>query len=161
MNELISILKKLNLTLASCESVTGGDFASAVTDISGASEVYLGGLIVYSDIAKITLAGVDDTILSVSGSVSEEAVRHMAIGTQRILKSDLAIAFSGNAGPMTSSNQPVGRVFTAIAMFDQCYTYKDDLKGSRKEIKNQIVQLATRRVLELINKEIMRTSQIG
>lgn len=161
MNELVSILKKLSLTLTSCESVTGGDFASAVTDVSGASDVYLGGLVVYSDIAKITLAGVDDTILSVSGSVSEEAVRQMAMGTRRILKSDLSIAFSGNAGPMASSNQPVGRVFTAIAVFDQCYTYEDDLTGSRKEIKNQIVQLATRRLLDLIDKEIMRTPQIG
>lgn len=161
MKELVSLLKKLNLTLASCESVTGGDFASAMTDVSGASEVYLGGLIVYSDYAKIRLAGVDETILSVNGSVSEETVLQMAVRTQTLLKSDLSVAFSGNAGPKASSNQPVGRVFTAIAIYDKCYTYKDDLTGSRIEIKNQIVQLASRRLLDLIDKEIMRKSQIG
>jgi PncC family amidohydrolase len=156
MQQLIDDLKSRNWRLASCESVTGGDFASLITDVSGASEVYVGGYIVYSDVSKQLLTFVDEEMLRTHGSVSAEVVRRMAVWTREYLKSDVAIAFSGNAGPKTSSNQPVGRVFTAIALNDECFVYQDDFCGSRKEIKKQIVDSGIQRLSKLIQKENMR-----
>jgi PncC family amidohydrolase len=156
MQQLVESLKRNNWLLASCESVTGGDFASSITDVNGASEVYLGGYIVYSDLSKQKLAFVDEEMLKTFGSVSAEVVRSMAIWTKDYLKSDVSIAFSGNAGPGGSSNQPVGRVFTAIAIYQECFVYQDDFSGSRKDIKRQIVDRGKQRLLDLIHKENMR-----
>lgn len=156
MQQLLNDLKSKNWRLASCESVTGGDFASLITDFSGASEVYIGGYIVYSDVSKQLLTFVNEETLRNYGAVSPEVVRSMAIWTKDYLKSDVAIAFSGNAGPGASSNQPVGRVFTAIALSQECFVYQDDFSGSRKEIKKQIVDSGIQRLLKLIQKENMR-----
>jgi PncC family amidohydrolase len=156
MQLLVESLKRNKWLLASCESVTGGDFASSITDIPGASEVYLGGTIVYSDFAKQQLTFIDDEVLRTFGSVSPEVVRSMAIWTKDYLKSDISIAFSGNAGPSESSNQPVGRVFTAIAVHQECFVYQDDFSGSRKDIKRQIIDRGKQRLLDLIHKENMR-----
>lgn len=156
MHQLVESLRRNSWSLASCESVTGGDFASAITDVNGASEVYLGGYIVYSDLSKQKLAFVDEELLRTFGSISAEVVRSMAIWTKDYLKSDISIAFSGNAGPGASSNQPVGRVFTAIAFKQKCFVYQDDFSGSRKDIKRQIVDRGKQRLLDLIHKENMR-----
>ena len=156
MEQLIVELKSRKLKLASCESVTGGDFASRLTDVSGASEVFLGGSVVYSNEAKLQLAGVDEGILKEFGAISRDVVKSMAQSTKSLLNCDIAIAFSGNAGPNASSNQPVGRVFTAIAIFDDCFVYEDDFIGSRKEIKRQTVDIGIQRLLDVMKRENMR-----
>jgi len=156
MEELVASLKVLRWTLASCESVTGGDFASQVTDISGCSDVYAGGYIVYSNDAKHRLTHVPTEILEEFGAVSEETVKRLAIWTKNALSSDIAIAFSGNAGPGASSNQPVGRIYTAIAVNDDCFVYQDDFTGSRKQIKQQTIQAGIDRIMGFIHKENMR-----
>ena len=156
MKQLIVELKNREWKLASCESITGGDFASRLTDISGASGVYLGGYIVYSDEAKRQLTFIDDDVLREFGAISSESVKSMAIWTKKHLNCDIVIAFSGNAGPSASSNQPVGRVYTAIAIVDDCYVYQDDFIGTRKEIKRQTVDSGIQRLLDLIKRENMR-----
>jgi PncC family amidohydrolase len=161
MEQLIIELKSRKLKLASCESITGGDFASRLTDVRGASEVFLGGYIVYSNEAKLQLAGVDESILREFGAISGDVVKSMAQSTKNFLNCDIAIAFSGNAGPTVSSNQPVGRVYTAIAIFDDCFVYEDDFIGSRKEIKRQTVDIGIQRLLDVIKRDNMRSSQIG
>jgi PncC family amidohydrolase len=156
MEELIDLLKRLGWRLASCESMTGGDFASRLTDISGASEVYAGGFVTYTDEAKMRLLGISADLLADAGAVSQKTVQGMAIATRNVLNSDIAIAFSGNAGPGASSNQPVGRVFTAIAVGDDCYVYQDDFIGSRKDIKRLTVDIGIRRLISIVSKENMR-----
>jgi PncC family amidohydrolase len=100
--------------------------------------------------------GIPESLLLKFGSVSQETVKSMAVATRDLLNCDIAIAFSGNAGPNASSNQPVGRVFTAIAVGDECFVYQDDFIGSRKEIKCQTVDKGIQRLLCLVNKENMR-----
>ena len=153
MEELIARLKESGWLLASCESITGGDFASRLTDVSGASEVYIGGFVTYTNRAKRSLLNISEKMLLDFGAVSEEVVQSMAVATRNLLNCDIAIAFSGNAGPLASSNQPVGRVFTAIAVFDKCYVYQDDFIGDRKEIKHQTVESGIQRLLRMVYKE--------
>mgnify|MGYP004701183709 CR=1 FL=1 len=161
MDELIELLKKLGWRLASCESVTGGDFASLLTDVSGASEVYAGGFVSYTNDAKMSMLGISEEFLSEFGAVSQETVKIMATHARELLSCDVAIAFSGNAGPNASSDQPVGRVYTAIALFDDCVVYQDDFVGTRKEIKRLTVESGMHRLLKLVMKESMRSTQIG
>lgn len=156
MDELFERLRKLGWKLASCESVTGGDFASQLTDISGASEVYAGGFITYTNDAKMSMLGISEEFLYEFGAVSQETVKVMALNARELLSCDIAIAFSGNAGPNASSNQPVGRVYTAITLCDVCVVYQDDFVATRKEIKRLTIEKGIQRLLDLIIKESMR-----
>ena len=110
-------LKENSLTLASAESCTGGYFAKRITDISGASSVFLGGLITYSNDAKIKLLGVSETTLKTHTAVSPETAIEMARGARERLNSDIAISITGEAGPNPdpTTGKQVGTVFIGIA----------------------------------------------
>jgi len=83
---------RLGLTVATAESCTGGRVASAITDVSGSSGYFRGGLVVYSNDAKISLLGVPLEILETHGAVSAQVARAMAIGARERLSADLAVA---------------------------------------------------------------------
>src|SRR6266498_4065666 len=110
MKSLIESLIKQNLTLASCESLTGGLFAAVFTDTAGIGPIFKGGLVVYSNEAKIKIVKVSSLTLDEPGAISEQCAKEMARNTQQLLATDLAISFTGNAGPSTQENKPVGLV---------------------------------------------------
>src|SRR3954469_14062957 len=111
MKSLVEFLVKHNLTLATCESLTGGLFASVLTQTTGVGQVFKGGLVVYSNEAKTKLAKVSPLTLKKHGAISAECAEEMAQNTQKILGTDLTISFTGNAGPQAQENKPVGLVF--------------------------------------------------
>jgi PncC family amidohydrolase len=110
MKNLVELLNNHNLTLASCESLTGGLFAKRLTDMVGAGSIFKGGLVVYSNEAKIKLAKISAAALEKYGAISKRCAEELAQNTQKILKTDLAISFTGNAGPTSQENKPVGLV---------------------------------------------------
>ena len=140
MESLIELLARHKLTLATCESLTGGLFAAEFTKIPGAGQVFKGGLVVYSNEAKIKLVGVSSQTLKKYGAISKECAEEMAQNAQKKLEADLAISFTGNAGPQAQENKPVGLVFISLAgqefLISKCYQFK----GSRKEIRNQVIE---------------------
>ncbi|MFC1891116.1 CinA family protein, partial [Thermodesulfobacteriota bacterium] len=93
------LLKERNLTLSVAESCTGGLMGSRLTDIPGSSSYFLGGMIVYSNQAKIDLLGVSEKTLEENGAVSVVTAIEMAKGVREKLGSDLGIAVTGIAGP--------------------------------------------------------------
>jgi len=103
-------------TLAFAESCTGGGkLASQITALPGASEVFLGSLVVYADQLKIDILGVSENTLRTHGAVSGEVVQEMVAGVFKVTRADWAIAVSGVAGPTGgSSDKPVGTVWGAI-----------------------------------------------
>ncbi|MDC7223564.1 MAG: CinA family protein [Spirochaetales bacterium] len=106
--------KGMNLSVA--ESCTGGLIGKTVTDISGSSAVFYGGFILYSNEAKMDLAGVSSDTLRLYGAVSEGTVREMAEGTRQRCKSDFSLAVSGIAGPGGGTEEkPVGTVWVGLA----------------------------------------------
>lgn len=118
LTEIIAYLKKENLSLALAESCTGGLAAKQVTDIPGVSAVFKGGVVTYANEAKTALVGVSPEILSQQGAVSAECAAAMAEGAARALSADIAISFTGIAGPDGGSDtKPVGTVF--IGLYDK------------------------------------------
>ena len=119
-DNLPRVLKKQLLkrkeTLVFAESCTGGLLSSSITSIEGASEVFKGSIISYSDELKKSLLNVPENLLKKYGAVSKEIAETMAINVRKKLSSDWSIAISGIAGPDGGSiNKPVGLVYISIS----------------------------------------------
>jgi nicotinamide-nucleotide amidase len=133
-------LRALGRTVSFAESCTGGMVGAALTDHPGASEVFLGGVTVYSDEAKARLLGIPIDEINRSGAVSAPVATAMAEGCRRLFGSDYAAAVTGIAGPGGGSPlKPVGLVFVAVAGPDGTQTVELHLKGSRDRIRKVTV----------------------
>lgn len=113
---VVRLLRERGATLATAESCTGGLLASRITDVPGASEVFLQGVVSYSNESKSLLLGVPSALIMRHGAVSEEVVRSMAEGILRQSGATHALATSGIAGPGGGSeSKPVGTLWCAMA----------------------------------------------
>ena len=113
---LLGECRKRGLTLACAESCTGGLISAAITDVEGASDVFLGGMVSYADEVKIHALGVSAELLERHGAVSEPVARAMAEGVRKMTGADLALAVTGIAGPSgETADKPVGLVWFALA----------------------------------------------
>lgn len=112
---VIAYCKERQLKLALAESCTGGLAAKQVTDIAGVSAIFAGGVVSYANEAKSRLIGVDPALIARHGAVSAEVAAAMARGVADTLGADLALSFTGIAGPTGgSAEKPVGTVFIAL-----------------------------------------------
>ena len=101
-------------TLTTAESSTAGLIGHAITMIPGASRYYLGGVIAYSNLAKVMELGVPDELITTHGAVSAEVADAMAEGVRSRFDADLAVAVTGIAGPDAGgSEKPIGLHFVA------------------------------------------------
>lgn len=111
-----NILNEKRLFLATAESCTGGLVASRITDVSGSSTYFLGGIVSYSNEAKASLLGVSWDTLNHKGAVSRETVIEMALGARKVFNADIAVSVSGIAGPGGGTpDKPVGTVWVGLA----------------------------------------------
>ncbi len=114
--EFLDACRARQLKLATAESCTGGLVAGVITSIAGASDVFEGGFVTYSNIAKTAMIGVSAKLIEAYGAVSEESARAMAEGAIEATGTDIALAVTGIAGPSGgSSEKPVGVVHIAAA----------------------------------------------
>ena len=111
--QLMSQQKK---TFATAESCTGGDIARRFTDMSGASEFYVGGAVTYTDDVKAKVLGIDPELIRENTAVSEPVARAMAENIRRITGADYAVSTTGLAGPDGDGIHEVGTVFCGLAM---------------------------------------------
>ena len=135
-------LRELGLTLATAESCTGGLLGHRITDVSGSSDYYLGGVVSYNNKAKMELLGVKKQTLEKFGSVSEETVREMAQGIKSLFKTDLGISISGIAGPTGGSpEKPVGLIYIGLSSEKEVTIKKFNFlrdRDSNKRISSQV-----------------------
>jgi nicotinamide-nucleotide amidase len=140
-----SVVKKLTkkkATLSVAESITGGGLASAITEVSGSSKVFVGGVIAYEDSIKISELKVDAKTLKKFTAVSEEVAKEMAIGALKKFKTDYAIATTGVAGPGKAYGQKAGTVWVAIASKKEVFAIALSLSGSRDLIRHATIESA-------------------
>ena len=137
---LVETLKLKHLTIGSVESMTGGLFASKITEVSGASDVFKGAIVAYGIQSKENLANVRPQTIEKFGVISWEVASEMAYNGRTLLDVDYCLAVTGNAGPtLDHGEKEIGTVFIAIASKDNVWGIPLTLKGDREQIREQAV----------------------
>lgn len=145
----LSAARERGLTLAVAESCTGGMVAASLTDVAGASDVFVGGVVTYADSAKSALLGVPETTLARFGAVSGETASAMAVGAREVLGADVAVAVTGIAGPSGgTAEKPVGLVWFAIDSAFGSHAESRTFSGDRAAVRIR----ATAHALDLLRR---------
>ncbi len=144
------VLKALEgKTLVTAESLTGGGIGAAITAVSGASAVYKGGVISYTNAVKNRILGVSAETLETFGAVSEPVAGQMAQGARKLLEADIAVSVTGLAGPGGDEyGNPVGTVFIGYADEHTTVVKHCLFSGTRQEIREQTTEAALALILE-------------
>lgn len=145
-----------NLTVSTVESCTGGLLAGEITKIPGASKLFLGGLVTYSNELKNKLLNIDIETINKYTAVSPQVATLMAENGRKLMQTDFCIAVTGYAGPWAPKAALVGQVFIAISkegttkVWD--LTKTEDLhKLSRDEIRLKTISVAADFLLDFYN----------
>lgn len=150
--EAVAALKARGLTVAACESLTGGMICSTLVDVPGASSVVRGGLVTYQTDTKTLLAGVDAALIADKGVVSAEVARAMAEGVRLRLGADIAVSATGMASPGAPDEPPAGTVYIGLSTMNGAEALPLHLTGSRQEIRRQSVEAALQAILSAVNQ---------
>ena len=150
---VVRLLKQRNETLAVAESCTGGLIANKITNVSGASEVFLAGYVTYANAAKSDVLGIDPKLIDKHGAVNEAIARAMADGARARAASKYGLATTGIAGPTGGlEDKPVGTVYIALASGDsETVARKFFFPTDRETFK----QLAAQAALDLLRRRLV------
>jgi nicotinamide-nucleotide amidase len=149
---VVKLLAKRNQTLAVAESCTGGLLANRITNVPGASAVFLAGYVCYANQAKIDMLNIDPQLIDKHGAVSEQIASTLAEHARGCGRSDYALATTGVAGPGGGSPEtPVGTVYIALAASDETIAKKLFFPTDRETFK----QIATQAALELLRRKLI------
>ena len=125
-------------TLVTAESCTGGGIGAALTSVSGASAVYKGGVISYTNWVKQHLLGVDPAVWRSEGAVSAAVAEAMASGARNSLEADIAVSVTGLAGPGGDDyGNSVGTVYIGYSDCVRCISREYHFTGNRAEIRKK------------------------
>lgn len=148
---LVPLLIRRGLTLATAESCTGGLVGAALTGVSGSSEAYLGGIVSYSNEAKMAFVDVPEALLIEHGAVSSEVAGAMAEGVRRRFDADWGLGVTGIAGPTGgTADKPVGLVHWAVAGPSGAISRHRVFRGGREIVRQWSVNM----VLDLLRRSI-------
>jgi PncC family amidohydrolase len=134
-------LRERGLKVALAESCTAGLIAKRLTDYSGSSDYFCGGVVAYDDRAKVDLLGVSPETIRRHGAVSEQTARELVEGACRRFESEAGIAVTGIAGPTGgTSEKPVGTVWLAAKCGDAVVTRRRHYPGPRDAVRSRAAQ---------------------
>ena len=140
-------LRAQGRTLATAESCTGGLIGKLLTDVPGSSEVYMGGVISYTNGVKHRLLGVSEDTLRVYTAVSRQTATEMAKGAREAVCADVGVSVTGLAGPDgDGTGRPIGLVYIGLDMNGFSYNQELHLAGSRAQIRED----AARAIFEML-----------
>jgi PncC family amidohydrolase len=145
-----NVLEKLaGKTLVTAESLTGGGIGAAITAVPGASKVFKGGVISYTDEVKREVLGVSQADLDAFGAVSAPVARAMAAGARKLLQADVAVSVTGLAGPDGDEfGHPVGTVYIGYADDKTVTAGEYHFSGDREAVRSQTIEVALNMILE-------------
>ena len=147
------LLEKQNKTISTAESCTGGKIAEVLTSVSGSSKYFKGSVVSYATDVKIDVLGISESLIKEYSVVSREVVSAMALSIKKMMKTDYAIATTGNAGPSKGdSNAEIGTVFIALATPNEIIVEEFDFGQPREKV----IDRAVNKSLELLQKEILK-----
>ncbi|WP_353683922.1 CinA family protein [Thermodesulfovibrio sp. 3907-1M] len=146
-SDIVRKLKEKQKTFSTAESCTGGLIASSITEIPGASKVFLGGVVVYATEMKKRILKIPDEVFHY-GVISEEMAEAMARAIKSITVSDYSISTTGNLGPDTMEEKPKGLIYIAVSTPEKLCIKELNLTGDR--LSNKIK--ATEEALKLLEE---------
>ena len=152
LQELGKSLIENSLSISSAESLTGGLFGAKLCEVSGISSVYKGSLVTYQDQAKIDVLRVSESTIQNFGALSLECAYEMVKNVQKMFNADIAVSFTGNAGPTGSEGKPVGLVYIGVYFLGEVEIIELNLKGTREEIRNECLRVVSSKILRKIEK---------
>ena len=145
-------------TLVTAESCTGGLIGHRLTEVPGASDYFLGGVVSYSNDAKCDLLRVPAEVLARHGAVSPETARDMARGVREVFHAAIGLAVTGIAGPSGGSpEKPVGTVYIGLATDQGEEVWHYQFHGNRAEIKTLTAETA----LDRLRRELKKLSAVS
>jgi nicotinamide-nucleotide amidase len=144
---VLDLLRRRGWSLGLAESVTGGLVAGRITNVPGASQVFVGSVVSYASEVKFDVLGVDRGPV-----VSEQAAEQMAVGARRVLHADVALSLTGVAGPSEQDGMPVGTLCVGIALPDgRTVTRTLRMPG----LRDQMRQMSVISSLDLLRRELL------
>ena len=142
--------REKNLTVVLAESCTGGLLSSRLTDVSGSSLVFKGGVVAYSNTCKQKMLGVKERTLKDYGPISKETAVEMAIGVRKLLQGDIALSLCGVAGPGKREGISEGTLVIGLDNRGEAKGELLQMKGDRMQLKERFVQKGLYTLLSMI-----------
>ena len=147
------ILSEQQKTIATAESCTGGKIAEILSSVSGSSKYYKGSVVCYATEVKVDVLGISEELIKEHSVVSFEVAKTMAIAIKKLMKTDYAIATTGNAGPSKGdSKAEIGTVFIALATPNDVIVEEFNFGQPREKV----IDRAVNKSLEMLKKEISK-----
>lgn len=149
---LIALLRGMDASVSTAESLTGGLVCAALVAVPGASDVVRGSIVAYTTDAKTDVLGVPADLITQYGTVDEHVASSMANATRRRFGSTYGLATTGVAGPDPSEGKPAGTVHIAIAGPEGTESWLLDLAGDRDMIRNSTVSELLSRFVDRVRE---------
>ena len=147
------LLAKKKLSISTAESCTGGKIAQLITSVAGSSQYFKGSIVAYSSETKVDVLGIPKSFIDENSVISANVARQMAINIKKIMKTDYAIATTGNAGPTKGDeNVDLGVVFIALAT--PTHVIIEECNFGQPRVK--VIDRTVNKALEITLKEILK-----
>lgn len=148
---VVKVLSAKKRTLACAESCTGGLVAQRIVDVSGASVMFLGGVVAYANETKKNALGVSEETLKTHGAVSRECALEMARGARKLTGADIAVSTTGVAGPEGGTEKtPVGRVYVAVVSDNGEEVRELNLARGRADDRENIRYMSSSQAFDMV-----------
>lgn len=152
-SKAVEMLLQNKLTISAAESLTAGLFQSELAEIPGVSGTLVGGMVTYTEEAKIQQLGIPKELLNQYGIVSSECVMSMARNVREKFGTDIGIGLTGAAGPEPHDGEPAGTIWIGIAIGEDVVTRKLQLSGLRNTNRLRTVKYTLSYLIRLLEEK--------
>jgi nicotinamide-nucleotide amidase len=147
-------LREKGWTLSIAESCTGGLICDRITDVSGSSDYFMGGMVTYSNQSKTDFLGVPSAAIKRYGAVSPQVAKKMAQGVRKAFNTTFGLSTTGVAGPTGGTKgKPIGLIFIGLSNGKKIWVMKLNLRGNRRKIKEKATEKALQYLYDTLIQE--------